>query len=129
MQVGTRKGKSLSNHLNQYSGKDLARPWVVVSISDSGVGIPREEWNRVFDKFYQIRRESNSSTGSGLGLSIAKHIVEAHNGTIWVEASSPRGTTLTFAFPQERAPAEGWPGMADSMKDIAVDSQKEMGRV
>ena len=66
-----------------------------------GEGIPKEEWNRVFDKFYQIRKTSNQSTGSGLGLAIAKYIVEGHQGSIWVEVSSKKGTTFVFALPQD----------------------------
>jgi len=123
------RGKALADRMPVDSGKvDLSLPWVYVSITDSGEGIPREEWNRVFDKFYQIRKETVSSTGSGLGLSIAKHIVEAHNGVIWVEASSPRGTKLSFAFPQGRASAEERAVSAASVKWVSVSSSEGVGR-
>ncbi len=80
---------------------DKTKRWLKFSISDTGEGIPKEEWKRVFDKFYQIRKMSNLSTGSGLGLAIAKYIVEGHQGSIWVEASSKKGTTFVFALPQD----------------------------
>ena len=82
--------------------------WITVRLTDTGTGIPREEWRRVFDKFYQIRR--TSSGGSGLGLTIASRIVEAHGGAIWVEDSSESGTTFVLALPQEigRDEEAGW---------------------
>jgi len=127
VKVGTRKGKTLAPRLSDPVGADLARPWVCVSVSDSGQGIPREEWNRVFDKFYQLRRRNNPATGSGLGLSIARSIVEAHHGLIWVEASSAAGSTLVFAIPQEQNAAQGWPGLADAVKRGPVRSREETG--
>jgi len=129
VKVGTRKGKALSNRVTAHAGRDPAGVWACVNISDSGEGIPREEWNRVFDKFYQIRKGTNSTTGSGLGLSIAKSIVEAHNGWIWVEASSTRGTTLSFALPLERNPAESWAGLEDPVHGVPVHPQEGLGGV
>lgn len=126
VKVGTRKGKALSNRVTAHAGRDPGA-WVCVNISDSGDGIPREEWNRVFDKFYQIRKGTHSTTGSGLGLSIAKNIVEAHDGWIWVEDSSARGTTLAFALPLERSPAEGWAGLAGSVHGAPMHSREELG--
>jgi signal transduction histidine kinase len=81
--------------------EDKTKRWLKVSISDTGEGIPKEEWKRVFDKFYQIQKASNRCSGSGLGLSIAKYIVEGHQGSIWVEDSSDKGTTFVFALPQD----------------------------
>ncbi|MEW6442179.1 MAG: ATP-binding protein [bacterium] len=76
---------------------------LVVRVSDTGEGIPPAERKRVFDKFYQIRRRSSRGSGSGLGLSITRHIVEAHGGWIWAEDTNPRGTTFVFTLPQEEA--------------------------
>jgi signal transduction histidine kinase len=81
--------------------EDKTKRWLKVSISDTGEGIPKEEWKRVFDKFYQIQKASSRCSGSGLGLSIAKYIVEGHQGSIWVEDSSDKGTTFVFALPQD----------------------------
>ena len=98
--------RSLPSRLKEASKLESARQWLKIKISDTGEGIPKEEWNRVFDKFYQIQKDSNRSSGSGLGLSIAKQIVEAHGGTIWVEDSSEKGTTFIFVVPQEEAAKE-----------------------
>lgn len=75
--------------------------WLEVSISDTGEGIPREEWKKVFEKFYRIQDTSNRGGGSGLGLAISKHIVEAHGGSIWIEESSEKGSTFVFRLPQD----------------------------
>lgn len=69
-------------------------------ISDTGEGIPPAERKRVFEKFYQIRRKSSRGSGSGLGLSIAKHIIEGHGGAIWVEDAVPQGgASFVFTVP------------------------------
>ncbi len=86
--------------------EELGREGFLVSVSDTGEGIPREEWKRVFDKFYQIRKASKRGSGSGLGLTIARHIVEAHGGAIWVEASSEKGSTICLALPRGDAPSK-----------------------
>ena len=74
---------------------------LLIRVADTGEGIPWAERKRVFDKFYQIRRRSSRGSGSGLGLSIAKHIIEAHGGSIWVEDASPQGAVFVFTLPQE----------------------------
>ena len=71
-----------------------------ISVSDSGEGIPRKHIAHVFERFYQVesdRREGNS--GSGLGLSIAKSIIEAHGGKITIQSEIDRGTTVTCSLP------------------------------
>ena len=64
---------------------------VTVTIEDSGPGIPAEERDRVFERFYQLDESRSERRGSGLGLSIARHIIEAHQGQIWVESSEELG--------------------------------------
>lgn len=70
---------------------------VIVSVSDTGPGISPENLPKIFDRFWQAQRTEH--TGSGLGLSIAKGIVEAHEGTIWAESQVGRGTSVSFALP------------------------------
>jgi len=73
---------------------------IKVSVSDMGPGIPKEDWERVFDKFYQIGRGVAASyPGSGLGLAIAQRIVEDHVGRIWVESELDKGSIFTFFLP------------------------------
>jgi PAS domain S-box-containing protein len=70
---------------------------IVVSVSDEGPGIPRENLLKVFDRFWQA--EKTKHLGSGLGLSIAKGIVEAHGGKIWVESQLGQGSSFSFTLP------------------------------
>jgi PAS domain S-box-containing protein len=77
--------------------------WVKVSVSDTGPGIPSEEANKVFEKFYQISQvERQKARGTGLGLSIAKALVEMHGGKIWLETEKGRGCTFSFTLPSEQ---------------------------
>jgi signal transduction histidine kinase len=73
---------------------------VFVSVADTGIGIPEEEQDRVFTKFFRGAAALKLETeGSGLGLFIAKNIVEAHNGRIWFESNEKEGTTFSFTIP------------------------------
>ena len=84
-------------------GPELAATgeWLLVSVMDTGVGIAKEELGRIFDKFYQTGDfAERRAGGSGLGLSIARGIVEAHGGKIWAQSTGTnRGSTFTFALP------------------------------
>ena len=76
---------------------------VVVTVSDRGVGIPLEEQTRVFDRFFRGARERQQSTaGAGLGLYLARAIVEAHGGRIWVESSPGEGSAFSFSIPRKQ---------------------------
>lgn len=72
-----------------------------IDVSDTGAGLSPEEASRVFDKFYRSRSAKKmKSKGSGLGLTIAKNIVEAHGGEIWVKSEKGKGSTFSFTIPE-----------------------------
>ena len=74
--------------------------WAYISVMDNGTGIPLEYQSKIFDKFVQLKGEE--ARGSGLGLTIAREIVRAHGGTIWVESEVNKGSTFTFTLPVVR---------------------------
>ena len=78
---------------------DVSGSFVTVRVTDNGPGIPYQERDRVFERFYQVDSARTGHGGSGLGLAIAKHIVEAQGGKIWVEAVDPHGAGLCFTLP------------------------------
>jgi signal transduction histidine kinase len=70
---------------------------VCLTVADTGIGIPVEEQEKVFDRFYQVDgSERRAYRGAGLGLSICRHIVERHNGRIWVESEGVAGRGSRF---------------------------------
>jgi two-component system sensor histidine kinase GlrK len=77
---------------------------VRISVSDTGPGIPAEDLPHIFERFYQGRRQArNAVAGSGLGLALAKKVVEAHGGRIWVESDFGKGTTVQIVLPLSRS--------------------------
>ncbi|MBN1978040.1 MAG: GAF domain-containing protein [Anaerolineae bacterium] len=75
-----------------------------VSVSDEGVGIPEDQHERIFERFYQVDGSARRHfAGVGLGLTIAKRIVEAHGGRIWVESVPDKGSTFYFTIPKYQA--------------------------
>jgi signal transduction histidine kinase len=86
---------------------DLLDDSIRVSVKDSGRGIPADAVEVIFDKFVQIKQSTDAMPGSvGLGLAIAKEVVEAHGGRIWVESSVGQGSTFFFTIPRsERSSA------------------------
>lgn len=77
-------------------------PYVEVSVSDTGIGIPKEELPKLFTKFFRASNVLKYETeGTGLGLYITRNIVEAHGGKIWAESIENRGTTMHFTLPMD----------------------------
>jgi signal transduction histidine kinase len=73
---------------------------IFVSVTDTGIGISKEDLPHVFDHFYRVdESRSRASGGSGIGLAIVKHLVEAHGGVVWVESEMRRGSTFIFTIP------------------------------
>lgn len=80
-----------------------------VMVSDDGMGIPKENVGRIFDRFYRVdRARSREMGGTGLGLAIAKEMIEAHGGKIWAESEEGVGTTIFFTLPYELDEAGDW---------------------
>lgn len=76
--------------------------FVVLTVSDTGIGIPEEHLARIFERFYRVdKSHSKESGGTGLGLSIVKHAVQYLNGTIDVKSTVGKGTTFTVCFPKK----------------------------
>lgn len=85
---------------------------IVISISDNGPGIPKEDLTRIFDRFWQSH-SNKKNIGTGLGLSIAKGIARAHGGAIWVESELGRGSTFYFTLPM--ASSDVMPAEAEAL--------------
>jgi len=84
---------------------ELREDRVLVSVQDTGTGIPPEDLPHVFERFYRADRSRARSTGgSGLGLTIAKQIVEAHGGQIWAQSWLGAGSTFAFSLPLSASP-------------------------
>ncbi len=76
---------------------------VEISVSDRGIGIPKEDLSRIFERFYRVdKARSRSVGGTGLGLSIVKHAVEQMHGTVRVESQLGKGSCFTIALPRHR---------------------------
>jgi PAS domain S-box-containing protein len=88
--------------LEQVNG-GLSKGRVVLYVADQGIGIPAEDLSKIFDRFYRVDSSLRRSTaGAGLGLYLAKAIVEAHTGQIWARSEAGKGTTFFIALPVEQ---------------------------
>jgi two-component system, OmpR family, phosphate regulon sensor histidine kinase PhoR len=71
-----------------------------IRVADNGIGIPPADVPHIFERFYRVDKgRSRASGGSGLGLSIVKHIVQSHQGTVHVESEVEKGTTIVLRLP------------------------------
>jgi len=76
-----------------------------IRVSDQGAGIPGEELDQVFDKFYQSVRNRNQSGSTGLGLAVCREIISLHHGLIWAESNPQKGTSILFEIPLQPPPS------------------------
>ncbi|MBN2221948.1 MAG: GHKL domain-containing protein, partial [Vallitaleaceae bacterium] len=91
----TEKG-SVSVSLRLSSDKES----IILKISDTGIGIPEEDQERIFERFYRVDKgRSRKMGGTGLGLSIVKHIVELYQGQLELKSQMNVGTTIRISFP------------------------------
>lgn len=80
--------------------QNMSKEYIKISVKDNGIGIAKEDWQKVFEQFKQIENSlSRKVGGSGLGLPIAKQLMEAHKGFIWLESEINKGTTFFLALP------------------------------
>lgn len=96
----TPEGGKARVHLSEVDG------FAKATVSDTGIGIKKDDLPRIFDKFYRVKTaETREIVGTGLGLSIVKSIVDAHLGSISVESEEGGGTTFIVLLPKELNPA------------------------
>ncbi|MEH7883412.1 cell wall metabolism sensor histidine kinase WalK [Bacillus sp. JJ1609] len=82
---------------------------ITISISDEGVGIPKDNLDKIFDRFYRVdKARTRKLGGTGLGLAIAKEMVNAHGGRIWANSVEGKGTTIFFTLPYDRSEEDDW---------------------
>jgi signal transduction histidine kinase len=95
----TREGGSINLSARQSNGA------VEISVSDTGIGISREDQSTVFEEFRQVGGDyAHKKEGTGLGLTLAKKFVELHGGKIWVESEVGKGSTFSFTLPEKSSP-------------------------
>jgi len=107
----TSAGGTITVHLDAVDVDEGVRPrgspadhpaghWVRVSVRDTGIGIPRQDLPRIFERFYKVdRSRTRNAGGTGLGLAIAKHLIEGHGGRLWADSVEGRGSTFSFTLP------------------------------
>jgi len=80
-----------------------------ISVKDEGVGIPRKDMEKIFERFYRVdKARTRRLGGTGLGLAIAKEMVQAHGGDIWADSIEGKGTTITFTLPYKEEQEDDW---------------------
>ena len=72
---------------------------VLIGVKDTGVGIDEDDYEKVFERFWQVGESNRKKDGLGLGLAICKELIERHNGRIWVESTPGEGSDFKFTLP------------------------------
>ncbi len=85
--------------VSAYLTQEATQPMVVMSIRDTGIGIPTNRQHEIFEEFVQVHDKRLRRRGTGLGLSIVRRLVEAHHGRIWVESTPNEGSTFSVSLP------------------------------
>jgi PAS domain S-box-containing protein/diguanylate cyclase (GGDEF)-like protein len=100
--VGVReKPKKVGSEELGVWGSGLDSNFIEISVADTGIGIPADELEKIFDRFYQAGKSiTKEIKGAGLGLAITKGLIEAHGGKIWAESEVGKGTKFTFTLPR-----------------------------
>ena len=90
---------------------------LIISISDEGLGIPKQDLPKIFDRFYRVdKARSRAQGGTGLGLAIAKEIIKQHHGFIWAKSIYGEGSTFTIVLPYDK----------DAVRDDDWDNENEL---
>jgi signal transduction histidine kinase len=104
-------GQALANLIDnaiKYSGDErvmtvearITEGWLVIAVSDRGLGIAHEEQAKIFEKFYRVgRSDTQGRRGSGVGLALVRHIAEAHGGEVTVESAPGEGSRFSLRLP------------------------------
>ncbi|MFS8188457.1 cell wall metabolism sensor histidine kinase WalK [Rossellomorea sp. FS2] len=83
--------------------------FIEISISDQGLGIPKDNLGKIFERFYRVdKARTRQMGGTGLGLAIAKEMITAHGGDIWADSVEGKGTTITFTLPYDALQEDDW---------------------
>jgi signal transduction histidine kinase len=109
----TEKGSITVNSFPVKKGK---KEYIQVDVIDTGIGIPEKEWKNIFQPYYKIGKKE----GSGLGLKIAKNIIELHGGEIWVESKLGKGSKFSFTI--EKYVGQDKQGESDEEKQTVQTS-------
>ncbi|MDX2160552.1 MAG: ATP-binding protein [bacterium] len=86
--------------VSSYRTTAYDEPFIQLQVADSGYGISKENQKQMFQKFFRVNDSANAVSGTGLGLAIAKHIIEAHGGTIWLESEPGIGSSFFITLPE-----------------------------